>query len=77
MAATIVSPTAKLYAQTIKKIRFGIFGFWLVVVILGLKFGLRFMDETISTYDSPPDSPSALASRKVSDYFPASSVSVP
>lgn len=47
------SPLARRLAGGIKRARFFVIGFWALVVALGLAFGLRFLDATVSDFPAP------------------------
>lgn len=66
------SAFATAYSKWIKRLRFVIFAFWIVVCACGLKWGLLFLDNTTSQYDAPESSASMVAARKYESYFKAS-----
>ena len=62
---------AAIYCSYLRRWRYGIFLFWLLIVGCGLKWGRKFTGETTSQYTSAHDSPSQRAARKISHFFPA------
>jgi hypothetical protein len=64
------SDFATSYCAAIKRFRYGIFVLWFAITLAGAKWGTKFTAATTSQYTSAYDSPSAVAQRKISHYFP-------
>lgn len=47
------SPFARRLTKGIRRLRFLVIAFWVAVVALGLVFGLRFLDATVSDFPAP------------------------
>lgn len=61
----------KKWAQTTKRFRWAIVGFWGTVVVLGFFFALKFLKSTTGTYECTVETPSSIAKREIVKYFPA------
>jgi hypothetical protein len=62
--------TATKYVEYVKRFRFGILALWVVLDILGLIYGLRFLDATTTEFVAPPGSDAVKAEDKLIKYFP-------
>ena len=58
------------YCLWVKKGRFAVFGFWLVIVLLGAKFAPLFTGATTAQYTSSHDADSNVAQQKMAQAFP-------
>eukprot|EP00298_Acanthocystis_sp_HF-20_P015375 c21121_g1_i1.p1 GENE.c21121_g1_i1~~c21121_g1_i1.p1 ORF type:complete len:819 (+),score=310.55 c21121_g1_i1:31-2487(+) len=65
------------YLAFLKKRKYFILAFWVIVVGAGSFFALAFMANTTSVFDAPKDSPSGKASSAIDAAFPASSQQSP
>ncbi len=59
-------PVARRLAGGLQRFRFAVIAFWLAVVALGLAFGLRFLDATVSDFPAPKGRSVYVQSRLVS-----------
>jgi uncharacterized membrane protein YdfJ with MMPL/SSD domain len=60
----------------LKRFRYLILVIWLLIAIMGLLFGLKFLKTTKSTFDAPVGSDSYKAAQALDEAFPGSSEQV-
>lgn len=62
--------TALKFVEHLNRWRFGILAFWIVLDILGLMYGLKFLDATTTQFVAPDGSDAVIAEDKLIKYFP-------
>ncbi|KAM3568595.1 hypothetical protein VYU27_009280, partial [Nannochloropsis oceanica] len=64
------STVALRWVRWMKRLRWLVLAFWLLVVVLGATFGLKFLDITVSDFPAPKGSPSDDSATALFDHFP-------
>lgn len=67
----MASALATAFARAIKRGRLLVFAVWLAVAVCGLKWGLKFIGATVTTYSAPSSSESERAASKLKQHFPS------
>ena len=63
--------TATKFVEYLNRFRYGIVAFWVIMDILGLIYGLKFLDATTTEFVAPPGSDAVVAEDKLIKYFPS------